>query len=256
MKFGICAGTDIISNAKKYGMDYFESSVVGLNSLTEDEFNLFLKNQQESPIKCEVLNILFPGSISIVGPNADKQEIKNYLNSSLERASRAEVEIIVFGSGRSRFLPDGFSFETAMQQLYEISYLLGETAKKYGLMIAFEPLNRNETNMINTLDEGLSLVNTVSHPNFKLLADIYHMMVNNESADSILRCKNNLIHVHIATKNGRKYPQYCNRNEYDDFFRALKEIEYDARMSVEAITDNMQEDAKAAIDFLKGLENA
>lgn len=256
MKFGICAGPDLIKKDADYEIDYLESSVVGLNGLSDDEFEEFIIDLKQSPIKCEVLNILFPGTISVVGPAVDMDEIKAYLESSFARSSQAGVEIIIFGSGKARFCPEDFSKEKAMEQLCEVSYTIGEIAKKYGLFVALEPLNRSDTNMINTVDEGLALVQKVSHPNFKLLADIYHMLVNGESPECLLKCKEELIHTHIATKEGRKYPLNASEDDFSSFFKALKEIGYSARMSIEGKSDNQESESPIAMKCLRELDKS
>lgn len=251
MKFGICTGLTNLNEVQNLNIDFFESSVGELNSLSKDEFQKLAKDLKQSSIKCEALNILFPGTLPVVGSNIDMDEIKNHLNNTFNRAEIAGVNIIVFGSGASRFCPDGFSKENAIEQLCEIGYILGETAKDHGIQIALEPICRNDTNMINTVEEGLELVNKVSHPNFKLLADYYHMMLNNEDVNSILKCKDVLIHTHIASIEGRLYPLNAANNYYESFFNVLEEIGYNSRMSIEAHTDNMNSDAPNAMKYLR-----
>jgi sugar phosphate isomerase/epimerase len=54
-------------------------------------------------------------------------------------------------------------------------------AEKYGVTIAVEPLNSGETNFINSLAEGVEIVDAVKSPRMKLLCDIYHMLKEDES---------------------------------------------------------------------------
>lgn len=251
MRFGVCAGTDIFQKNLNLNADYIESSAAELSGLSDEAFDAFLNELKHSPLKCEVLNILFPGNISVVGPMVDMTMIKNYIDITFARAKLAGVKIIVFGSGRSRFCPEGFPIEDAIKQLKEVSLLLAETAMKYGLMIALEPLNKEDTNLINTVEEGLSLVVQLSHPNFKLLADFYHMQVNGEKPEILLKCKEHLIHTHIATKEGRRYPTMNHQKEFEPFFQALKQIGYQGRMSVEGKTDQIEIDAPIAMPSLR-----
>ena len=46
-------------------------------------------------------NLFFPGTIKIVGPEADKQAQENYAAGCLARLKRLGVKVVVFGSGHS-----------------------------------------------------------------------------------------------------------------------------------------------------------
>ena len=52
---------------------------------------------------------------------------------------------------------------------------MGVIAQSYGIVVCVEPLNRAESNFINTLQEGAEIVRRVNHPHIRLLADLYHM---------------------------------------------------------------------------------
>jgi sugar phosphate isomerase/epimerase len=60
--------------------------------------------------------------------------------------------------------------------------------------------------------------------------------------------------MHIAAKAGRRYPVSEEGEQYREFFRELKKIGYNGRMSIEGKTDNIEEDAPKALSLLKKLE--
>jgi len=60
---------------------------------------------------------------------------------------------------------------------------LAEHAKREGVVIALEPLNRYENHMINTLGQARALCEEIGSPNFGIAADTYHM--NIEEADPL-----------------------------------------------------------------------
>ncbi len=79
-------------------------------------------------------------------------------------------------------------------------------AEQSGVKLALEPLNRYETTLVNTVEEGIDLIDRVDAPNFGLLLDTFHM--NIEEADlvaSMRRCGERLYHYHVADSN-RLYP--------------------------------------------------
>ena len=70
------------------------------------------------------------------------------------------------------------------------------------MRLALEPINRYETNFVNTVEDGLAVLEEVGAPNFKLLLDTFHM--NIEEADigmSFRRAEGRLGYVHFADSN-------------------------------------------------------
>ena len=94
------------------------------------------------------------------------------MNRSLRictRVQRMGGKIAVFGSGKSRNRPADMSYDSAFRRLVRLTRMTGEIAVQYDVTIVIEPLNRNETNMINSLGEGACLSAAVDHPRVRLL---------------------------------------------------------------------------------------
>jgi sugar phosphate isomerase/epimerase len=252
MRFGICADMGALPQAVKAGADYIECRVTELNGKTDAELAAFMDGLAAIGIKCEALAVLFPGGdIPLVGERADFAAIEKYLRDTFKRLSEyISPEIIVFGSGGARKCPEGFDQRRAFSQLAEVGRLAADAASPYGITIALEPLNRKETNMINSLGEALELVKTVSRDNFKIIADIYHILTEDEPPKAILACGGYIVHTHIATKEGRRFPHEGNRAEFAGYFNALREIGYDGRMSIEAGGD-LDSELAVAMKYLK-----
>ncbi len=115
-------------------------------------------------LKTEATNIFFSGSAPLTGPNVDVKSLLDYTDKALYKAASLGVKTSVLGSGAARKVPEGFSKEDAFQQMAELTYQLGDVAKKYGVTIVIEPLNHTETNLINSGKEGLALMRQVNHP--------------------------------------------------------------------------------------------
>lgn len=54
---------------------------------------------------------------------------------------------------------------------------LGEEAQRHGVELYLEPLNRYEDHMVNRLADAMSLVQEVDLPSVKIVADFYHMNI-------------------------------------------------------------------------------
>ena len=79
-------------------------------------------------------------------------------------------------------------------------------AEGEGVRLALEPLNRYETTLVNTVQEGLDLIAEVGAPNLGLLLDTFHMNIEEPSIEgSIAACGPHILHFHLADSN-RHYP--------------------------------------------------
>jgi sugar phosphate isomerase/epimerase len=216
----------------------------------ESVFEQKLALLKESKLPVEACNIFLPGSLKCVGPLALHEEILKYADTAFRRAHIAGVKIIVFGSGGARGIPEGFSTEEATQQFLSLCKQLAPVAMKHDITITLEPLNKKECNFINSLAEGAEVVQEVNHTNFRLLADIYHMIMENESPASILKYGHLLSHTHIAEKNGRSAPG-VNNEDFTPYFRALKDVSYEGRIAIECTWQNIEVQASKSFSAMR-----
>jgi sugar phosphate isomerase/epimerase len=94
------------------------------------------------------------------------------------------------------------SREQALTWLREAMEDLGPRAQAHGVPLLFEPLNRYETNLVNTVAEGLTLLQSLGTENVKLLCDLFHMNLEEVSlADALRAAGPRLGHVHFADSN-------------------------------------------------------
>ncbi|GHU51868.1 tagatose 3-epimerase [Bacilli bacterium] len=252
MKFGLCASLEHLPLAERLGFDYIECSVSSIEALGDEEFAAAVTRVNKNSLAAERVNVLFPGSIQLIGPAADQKKIDAYLEKALSRVKALGASLVVFGSGRCRAIPAALSFRQGYGELVRVTRRIGEIAAGFGLTIAIEPLNREETNCINSLREGAMLQAVVDSASVGLLADLYHMGREYEPMENILAVKE-LNHTHIALPKDRAYPLSIT-TEVENFFAALKQIGYTGTMSIEGKTDNMEQDAAAALKVLRNLE--
>jgi len=236
MRIGVCAPPDQIENIFLSGADYIECAVQSVRAGSADDKTKIKSAIDASKIKCEAMNVLFPGrEIPLTGENVNVYAVETYARETFACVNAVcAPSVVVFGSGVARRCPDGFDRRKAFNQITETGLILAECAERYGFVIALEPLNRGECNMVNSLADGLSVVKKINHPNFKLLADVYHMLVENEPAGAILGCEGFLAHAHVAEKEGRKAPSANNMESIAPYIDALRKIDYDGRLSIEA----------------------
>lgn len=252
MKFGICSSVENAALIKKIGYDYIELALSKIGSLSDEEFADAKKTLETVGLSAPRFNLLFPKTIHVIGKDVDSAEIQNWLDKAFKRMQELGGKTIVFGSGKSRNLPSDVDFAIGFEQLVKVTKQVGQTAAKYGITVVIEPLNRSETNMINSVTEGAMLAYCVAEKNVGVLADWYHMAVENESPEHI-NMVGKILHAHIAAKEKRLYPLGTG-DEFKPFFGALKAINYDGMLSVEGKTENMEKDAVESLALLKKLE--
>jgi sugar phosphate isomerase/epimerase len=155
-----------------------------------------------------------------------------FVRSVIEFAGPLGAPAII-GSMQGRH-GDGVDAPTAMGYLREALEDLGEHARRYGVPLLFEPLNRYETNMVNTMEAGVSLLRSLSTKNVRLLADLFHMNIEEVDMAAAVRSGGNLIgHVHFVDSNRR--PAGLGHIDHAPIVTALREIGYDGFASAEAL---------------------
>jgi sugar phosphate isomerase/epimerase len=234
------------------GYSFVEETVRGflVPDQPEPVFEQKLALLKDSKLPVEACNIFLPGSYKCVGPVPLHEEILKYSDTAFRRAKMAGIKIIVFGSGGARAIPEGFSGEGAKQQFISLCKQLAPVAMKYDITITLEPLNKKECNFINSIAEGAEIVQEVNHVNFRLLADIYHMLMENESPANIIKYGHLLSHTHIAEKINRSAPG-VNNEDFTPYFRALKEVNYSGRMAIECTWQNLADQASKALSVIR-----
>jgi sugar phosphate isomerase/epimerase len=107
-------------------------------------------------------------------------------------------------------------------------------AKEYNIRLTLEPVNRYESNFINTLDEGIKFIKRVGAPNLGILADTFHMNIEEVSIyDSIVQAKDYITHVHFADSN--RWAPGCGHLDFAQIVQTLKKINYQGYVSAEIL---------------------
>lgn len=254
MQFGVCGDMHIGAIAADNSYDFAEWSVLGLlkPQESEDAFRTSLGALHAAELTYPVANNFVPGDLKITGPDADTSALQTYVSTTMARAERAGIQIIVFGSGSARRIPEGFDPQVAKEQLATFCRMVAPLAHDHGVAVVVEPLNKAECNVLTTVAECAELVNEVAHPGIRLLVDAYHLMHDGDSYDDIVKHGDLLAHVHIATVPNRQAPgaEPC---DFSQFFSALGKANYTGRISIEGKIVDPATDLPAALTIMREL---
>jgi sugar phosphate isomerase/epimerase len=166
-------------------------------------------------------------------PEAQKRaQAQSFIRSIIDIAGTFHAPAII-GSMQGRW-GEGIEQAAALSMLADALSELGEYATRYQVPLLFEPLNRYETNLVTTIEGGLGLLDRLSNKNVRLLADLFHMNIEEADSAAALRLGGSRIgHVHFVDSNRR--PAGLGHIDYVPIARALTEIGYAGFLSAEAL---------------------
>ena len=218
-------GLEYAGRLKRLGYDYIELPLNELAQLSEQEFRDARTVLEELDLPCRACNDFMPARFQITGSDI---------------TSRAEH----------------YSREAAFGQIAEFLSLAGEEAAPYQVVIAIEPINRGETNMLNHFSDGVRMARTVDYPNVRVLCDYYHLRFEGDSPSVLLDGgRELLVHTHISQLEGRRYPTDLSLEPtLPEYAGVLRQIGYAGGVSVESKVDapeHWEEQAALALANLR-----
>lgn len=257
IKLGVCTGIENAGALAQIGFDYIETGLSAIAAMPGEEFRRAKNTLLESSLPCEAMNGMVPGEIPLTGPRADLSRAGDYLSQAFSRARELGARVIVFGSGASRQVPEGFPYGKAFRQLGDFLALADGLAGENGLRIAIEPLRHEECNILHFVSEALILASLLHLPHVGVLGDTYHMAAGNEPFSALQEAGELLWHVHMARPQSRAYPSGQDPEEdrqgYAALFSTLRAMGYEGRVSVEGQCTSFLPDAKASFQLLHSL---
>ena len=247
---GICASVTDAPALAAAGADFVEEIIT---RFLVPEGPAFTAPKTAIPILAA--NVFFPPTLKCVGPVVETARLVRYADTAFRRAQEAGIQTIVFGSGGSRNIPEGFSKSKAEEQFVALLKKIAPLARRSGITIVIEPLNKKACNFILSVREADELARACNHPNVRVLADIYHMLHDGQTPDDILRYGSWLRHVHIAELEGHAAPG-VHGEDFRAFFRALKKVSYTGPVSMECNWGDLATEAGLAVTELRRQINA
>jgi len=250
VEFGVCTDSAHFPDTVRYGFDYCEPEVAEIAAMEESRFQAFAEHVRAAPIRCTAFRS-FIRTLRVVGDDVRRDALRAYLELSLARCRSLGAEVIVWGSSGSRNVPDGFSRDRAWDQIQEFLRLAGDFARPHGIVIAVEPLRRQESNILNTGAEALRLVREVHHPQVKMIIDFFHLRQENEDPGILREAQEEIVHLHFANPAGRRWPRSPSEDpQYRTFFDLVKKIGFRGGLSIEG-SGTFDNDAAASLRFFQ-----
>jgi sugar phosphate isomerase/epimerase len=170
--------------------------------------------------------------LRLTDPNeAVRRKALAFVRSVVDAAGALGAPAII-GSMQGRW-GDGVEKEQATAWLTDALRDLGEHARRHGVPLIYEPLNRYETNLANDLASGVRLIERAGCDNVTLLADLFHMNIEEADLPAAIRAAGRHVgHVHLADSNRR--PAGLGHTAFGPIADALRQVGYAGYVSAEA----------------------
>lgn len=154
--------------------------------------------------------------------------------AGIVRAAAALGAPAIIGSMQGR-AEGGVSREQALEWLGEAMVQLGTLAGELGQPVFLEPLNRYETNLFHRVADVVQFLNGLSVRNVLILADLFHMNIEESSIADAIREAGPLIgHFHFADSNRKAVG--LGHTAIEEVAAALVEIGYGGYLSAEVLS--------------------
>lgn len=190
--------------------------------------------------------------LSLTHPDsAHRQRARSFVSRLIDFAADLNAPVII-GSMQGRW-GDRLSKEQAIANLAAAMNELGEHAAKRSQVLLYEPVNRYETNVMNTIDEGVRFIRGLQTRNVKLLADLFHMNIEEVDIAAAIRAGGSEIgHVHLADSNRR--PAGTGHTDFKPIVQAIRDIHFNDYFGAEALPyPNPDEAAKQTVKAFRAM---
>ena len=260
MKFGINTflfaspftnqSTRLFRQFKAWGFDGVEIAIEN----PQDIDPVFVKSQLERyGLICPAICACLGGGRDLRGTVTQQRNAHSYLKQLIDQAVVLGCPTVVgpvySEVGRADAVP---AAEYRKQWTTVVKHLtsLAKYARKKGVTICLEPLNRFESDFINTCDQGLKLIKAVGQPALKLHLDTFHMNIEEKDlGDAIRRAGRHLGHLHTSASD-RGTPGNDNV-DWRGVAKALEDIRYQGAVVIESFTQDVKVIARAAAIWRK-----
>jgi D-psicose/D-tagatose/L-ribulose 3-epimerase len=191
---------------------------------------------------------VMPPGRDLLGDDEEVASTQDYLRHCVDVAERIGSKAVggpIYSAVGRTWLLDADERRGTIERLVEALRPVADYAGDHGVTLALEPLNRYETSLINTAEQGLEVVEALDSPALGLLLDTYHMNIEEKSpADAIRLAGARLAHLH-ACGSDRGTPG-ADHLDWPAIVSALRATRYSGAVCIESFTSENETIALAA----------
>jgi D-psicose/D-tagatose/L-ribulose 3-epimerase len=235
----------LFRDIKKMG---FEGVEIALENKGDFDYGAVLKALKENGLECCSICGAYGPDRDLRGTEKEQETSKQYIRDCIDACVGMECDLFI-GPHYSSVGRAAMESTSAREKQWKlvVSNLkeMCEYASEKGVYMGLEPLNRFETDFINTCDDALRMIRDVGSPMLKVHLDTFHMNIEEKSlAMAIIAAGEQLFHVH-ASENDRGAPGTGNV-DWKGVKDALMKTGYGRWVVIESFTPDVKVIAKAA----------
>ena len=224
---------DAFRRASEMGFDGIEIFAPGPDAIEPDQLQRLVE-RYELPVAAVGTGAgMVKHGLSLADIDAGQREKAiGFIKQMIEFGAKYNAPAII-GSMQGRWGGD-VSHEMALRFLGEALTELGQFAETHQVTLIYEPLNRYESNLINTMQMAVECLGSLPTRNVKILADLFHMNIEESClAKAIECCGDHLGHVHLADSN--RQAAGFGHTDFKAVYEALQKIGYQGYLSGEIL---------------------
>jgi D-psicose/D-tagatose/L-ribulose 3-epimerase len=203
---------------------------------------------QKHNLRCISVAAAFGPDRDLRGNPEQQQNAFKYIKDTIDFTKAIGGELVVGPLYSSVGRADAVTpRDYALQEQIVVAHLkeLCKYAAEQKMKLAIEPLNRFETDFINTCQQGLNLIEKVGSDALYIHLDTFHMNIEEKHlGEAIKKAGQRLALVH-ACGSDRGTPGW-DHTKWDDIKQALESINYKGQLVIESFTPEVKVIAKAA----------
>jgi D-psicose/D-tagatose/L-ribulose 3-epimerase len=255
MKFGVntfvwvspCTTSSIkelAPSVKTMGFDILEISVENPELINPNAVADILKDNQLEGIICGA----FGPDRNICSEDSEiRENAKTYIRWLIDAAHEIGSAVIcgpMYSSVGKDHLADSDSRRKEWDRAVTGIREMADYGAAKGIQLAFEPLNRFETDMINVVSQGNQFIGDVGRKNVGFHLDTFHMHLEEKSSAAAIRLAGDRIFHFHACENDRGVPG-TGQVRWQEISQALKDVNYQGPVVIESFTSQVTEIARA-----------
>jgi len=239
------ASTTLFPDFRRWG---FESVEIALEHESHVDPRFVRSELDRNGLVCGSLCGAYGPGRDLRGTLEEQEACLDYVHHMIDAAgvlgARTLVGPIYSAVGRAEFVPERerrAQWKLVARNLKKVC----RYAEKKGVTIALEPLNRFETDFINTCEQAIRMIRDVGSPALTIHLDTFHMNIEEKDPAAAIRRAGKLLGHFHACGSDRGTPG----NDHIDWPRiaaALKAVHYDRDVVIESFTPDVQVIARAA----------
>jgi sugar phosphate isomerase/epimerase len=218
------------------------NSVDEISAARRKELRQIMKNEG---IECAGLHWLLvsPKGLHITTADANTRKHSwDYMKKLIQFCHDLGGKVMVLGSPKQRGTQGGATRAQATQYLTEGLAQMGPVAQQARVLLLLEALPTDQTDVVTTLGEAVSVVKSVNQPAIQSMFDFHNTLDEKEPLDALIRKYAPYIrHVHVNEMDGR-HPG-TGKLDYVSAFKALTEIKYRGWISLEVFKTGYKPEA-------------